>query len=76
VRVRAVSVLSPIQFGVGVRNGTEAIVNGLNRLVNSSHLSTSTVITQVDFCNAFNQVHRPAFFAEVLRLFPEIAAYV
>jgi hypothetical protein len=76
VRVRAASVLSPIQLGVEVPNGVETIVHGLNRLVNSSHLSTSAVVAQVDFCNAFNQVHRPAFFAEVLRLFPEIAAYV
>jgi hypothetical protein len=73
-----VKYLAPLQVGVGVPNGTEAIVNGLNRVL--SHpwaLSQDSTITLVDFDNAFNRVNRHVFAEATRSLFPpSLAAWV
>ena len=73
-----VKYLAPLQVGVGVPNGTEYIVNGLNRVL--SHpwaLSQDSTITLVDFDNAFNRVNRLVFAEATRSLFPpSLAAWI
>ena len=68
--------LKPMQVGVGVPNGTEAILNGLNRLIDDPNLNPDTTILLIDYVNAFNMVHRQPFIDEIHRLFPQLSAWV
>ena len=76
VRERALDILKPLQVGVGVPNGTEAVLNGLNRLIGDPSLPTSTTITSVDFENAFNNVDRQSFLNSIEEFFPELSPWV
>jgi hypothetical protein len=71
------AILSPLQLGVGIQFGAEAILHSLNR----SHLDdtdnhTDTVIACLDFKNAFNMVDRSNFFVQVSKFCPTILAWV
>lgn len=62
------------QVGVGIKSGAEALV-AASRLF-ASTVDDSQVLLKVDFKNAFNTVHRRAFFAALERLsaqHPEVA---
>ena len=68
--------LSPLQVGVGVSNGIESILHGLNTLIEEPSFPVSGIIGAVDFENAFNQVNRQVIFDEVHLRFPKISAWV
>ena len=61
---------SPIQFGVGVRNGAALVVHTIQALVAAD---PTCVVAESDKRNAFNEVRRDKMAAEVLAHFPEIA---
>ena len=72
VQERAASLLAPHQLGVGVKNGCEAILHTVRKVLKSD---PSLFCLQVDFQNAFNLVSREVGLEEVARLFPEILAW-
>ena len=53
--------LQPLQFGVGVRGGAEAVVHSLQRYVTARGASSTHTLVSLDFSNAFNAVHRQEF---------------
>lgn len=65
VKAEAVKVLTPLQVGVGVRGGCEAIVHSVaHALEDSSVLPGSRWCLQLDFKNAFNSIDRGCMFRE------------
>ena len=73
VRSPTISLLSPLQLGVSVRGGCEAIVHATSHLMSSlpdkQHWSL-----QLDFINAFNNINREAMFAEFRHHLPGLSA--
>ena len=55
--------LMPLQFGIAVQGGTEAVVLGI-RAALQAH--PDWVVLKVDVSNAFNSVHRSSFFEALL----------
>ena len=73
----AAQVLSPLQLGVGVRFGCEAIVHSINFVLDDSSIPpTRKWVLQVDFSNAFNCVARSCIFKEVRDRFRSISAWI
>jgi hypothetical protein len=75
VTAQAASYLSPLQLGVGVSHGAEAVLHAINRSLDYSFTSSDTVLALVDFQNAFNQVNRNKFLEIVYERFPQIFAW-
>ncbi len=67
--------LTPLQLGVGVRGGCEAIVHATSQLLSSTPDHQSWIL-MLDFSNAFNTVDRQAMFAEFRNHFPSLSAWV
>ncbi len=66
VQSEAFRMLPPLQMGVKVPAGCEAMVHAVaNVLDDSSILHENRFILLVDFSNAFNMVERGAMFQEV-----------
>jgi hypothetical protein len=76
VTSKAIAHLKPLQLGVGIPNGAEAILHGLNRLIRDRDPPWDSVMALVDFRNAFNMVDRQCMLEEVHRMFPRIFAWV
>ena len=72
---KAVALFGPLQLGVGVRGGLEAIVHAVRQAVDDWSEQGLGVL-QVDFINAFNYADRDAAFSEVEKHFPEILKWV
>jgi hypothetical protein len=68
--------LRPLQVGVGVRGGGEALVHAFNRVVEARQTDGSLSLLQLDFQNAFNLVSRPRFVAQIRALCPDLLPYV
>lgn len=68
--------LSPLQNGVAVKGGVEAIVHSVNRLVNLYGSDSTKCLLKVDFTNAFNLVNRQVFIEQVRQHFPSLAQWV
>ena len=65
-------VLAPLQFGVGIKAGTEIVVHSCREFVEHSLVpGNGNALVKLDFANAFNSVLRPAMELEV-RKFPEL----
>ena len=74
---RASAYLRPLQFGVGVRGGCEAVVHATRATLEDGSIPMEEKWSlQVDLRNCFNQVDRGAMFQEVREQFPEIAWFV
>ena len=71
---KAATILSPLQLGVGIRNGCEALIHAAWGLLDQDH--EGIMLMQIDFLNAFNLADRKTAFEEVKRLFPELAHWV
>ena len=71
---QAAELLSPLQLGVGVANGCEAIIHAVRSLLESND-ANDTYIVQCDFINAFNEADRLAAYNEILEHFPELAKW-
>lgn len=68
--------LDPLQLGVGIPNGTEAIIHTTQAMVERHGTNGDMVLFKVDYENAFNLVDRSAMLREVRRHCPQIAAWV
>jgi hypothetical protein len=68
--------LRPLQVGVGVRGGGEALVHAFNRVVEARHHDPSLSLLQLDFQNAFGLVSRAKFLAQIKALCPGLLPYV
>jgi hypothetical protein len=68
--------LEPLQLGVGVQGGCEAVLHSFNRSIRNSELDHDSILSLVDFKNAFNEVNRDYFLQEVKSKFPRIYPWV
>jgi Reverse transcriptase (RNA-dependent DNA polymerase) len=79
VRQPAQALLAPLQLGVAVKGGAEAIVHTVRRLI-THHLDAAVspdgALLQVDFSNAFNLVRGDAFCQSTLEHFPALGPWV
>ena len=73
------NLLSPHQYGVGVRGGCEMVVHGLRAVLD---LHPDWIVFQVDIANAFNSVERSFIFfelraagGEISQLLPFVRAF-
>ena len=77
VQSDALSLLSPLQVGVGVRGGCEAIVHAVSHFLEDPTLSSASKWTLLlDFSNAFNSISRAHMFEEVRDKLPILSAWV
>jgi Reverse transcriptase (RNA-dependent DNA polymerase) len=79
VRQPAQALLAPLQLGVAITGGAEAIVHSVRRLI-THHLDAAVspywALLQVDFSNAFNLVRRDVFCQSTLEHFPALGPWV
>ena len=68
--------LSPLQFGVGIKGGTEIIVHSIRLLLQHHQQNKDFVVFQADFRNAFNTISRNEFMKIIQQEFPELYPYV
>ena len=74
---KAANLLAPLQLGVGVRGGCEAIVHGVRAVLESDEVEIDEKwLLQLDLVNAFNLADRNSVFKEVREHFPELARWV
>ena len=70
------SYLSPLQLGVGVRGGAEAIIHAANAIYHDDNIADDNKWTlQVDFANAFNGISRETMLKEVREHCPKAASW-
>ena len=74
-RRSAITTLTPLQLGVGVKGGCEVVIHATNLLLSSSSSNQSWCLF-VDFTNAFNCISREAMFVEIRRHIPPLAAWM
>ena len=75
VRLPALSLLAPLQLGVSVRGGCEAIVHATSQLMSSLPGEQCWVLL-LDFTNAFNNISREAMFVEFRHRLPGLSAWM
>ena len=74
---RAAQQLRPLQFGVGVRGGCEAVVHATRATLASETITHEQKWTlQVDLENGFNQSGREEMFKEVCQYLPDLGPWV
>ena len=76
VRHTAVEHLSHLQVGVGIKNGTEAIIHAVNNLLSNEEYCRNNVLLKVDLSNAFNCISRATIFQEVQNICPFFSPWV
>ncbi len=77
VRLSAVNYLSPLQLGVGIPNGAEALVHAIrNVLLDDSIPSDKKYVLQLDLSNAFNNVSRLCMFDSIRKHLPLISGWM
>ena len=57
----AAAFLSPLQVGVGVPGGCEAVLHAVATVIDRSGHDSDMVMLKIDFTNAFNCINRAAF---------------
>ena len=75
VRQSAISILNPLQLGVAVQGGCEAIVHAVSQAMTSLPDERRWSIL-LDFSNAFNNINREAMFVEFRRRLPGLSAWM
>ena len=60
-KAMAASFLSPLQVGVGVPGGCEAVIHAVAAAIEEHGHNSDMVMLKIDFTNAFNRIQRPAF---------------
>jgi hypothetical protein len=68
--------LQPLQLGVGEKGGCEAVLHAFNRSIRNPDLDPLSILSLMDFKNAFNEVKRESFLEEVRLKFPRIYPWV
>jgi hypothetical protein len=79
VRQPAQALLAPLQLGVAVKGGAEAILQTVRRLIThrlDAAVSPDWALLQVDFSDAFNLVRREVFCQSTLEHFPALGPWV
>ena len=77
VQAEAFCVLTPLQVGVGVPVGCEAIVHAVAHVQEDTNIHPEERWTLLlDFSNAFNSVDRGSMFREVRDRIPSMAAWI
>ena len=74
-RSSAISLLAPLQLGVSVQGGCEAIVHATSQLMTSVQDNQHWTLL-LDFSNAFNSISREAMFVECRRRLPGLSAWM
>ena len=77
VQSEALQVLTPLQVGVGVKGGCEAIVHSVSRTLedpNTPPVERWTLL--LDFSNAFNSINWDRMFQEIRARIPSMAAWM
>ena len=70
-------VLTPLQLGVGVKAGCEAIVHAVSHTLEDGNLPPDTRrVLLLDFSNAFNNIDRSHMFAEIRARIPVLSGWV
>ena len=73
----AVSILSPLQVGVGVSVGCESIVHSLHSVLQDASIPPESRCTLlVDFSNAFNCIDRASMFEEARARIPSMSPWL
>ncbi len=75
-RSSAISSLTPLQLGVGVKGGCEAIIHSTSHLLSSCNDPDQCWCLFLDFSNAFNCISRESMFAEIRQRIPHLAAWM
>ena len=75
VRQPVLSLLAPLQLGVSVQGGCEAIVHATSQLMTSLPGNQCWTLL-LDFTNAFNNINREAMFVECRRRLPGLSAWL
>jgi hypothetical protein len=73
---RFLEALSPHQFGVAVKGGSEVLVHAARLLYEGAQGQPDFFLLKFDFRNAFNCVSRQAFLDEVAAKFPTLLPFV
>ena len=77
VQNEASRILSPLQLGVGVPGGCEAIVHAVSSLQEDPSIDqTDKLCLLLDFSNAFNSISRENMFEEIRDRIPSMAAWL
>ena len=76
VQSDVVAHLQPVQLGVGVPRGAEAIIHAVDRLVRGADATCDGLVAQLDLSNAFNSVSRAAVLTEVEAVCPALYPWV
>ena len=77
VQNEALRNLTPLQLGVGVRVGCEAIVHAVSQTLEDEGLSLDSChVLLLDFSNAFNSIDRSHMFSEVRARIPSLSSWV
>ena len=70
------SILSPLQVGVGLSGGCDAVLHSILSVIHDTNIPSENKFTLlVDFSNAFNSIDRAALFKEVRYRLQQIAAW-
>ena len=74
---KAARLLAPLQVGVGVPGGCDAVVHTVRAIVEDPNIPADTrSVLQVDLINAFHSVDRATAYKEIRELFPEVAKWL
>ncbi len=77
VREEALATLTPLQVGVGVELGCEAIVHSVSRVLEDPSIPSRDRWTLLlDFSNAFNSIDRGCMFEEIRARIPSLAPWM
>ena len=76
VTTDAASFLSPLQMGVGVSCGVEAIIHSVRSVTEAKGSDPSLLLFKADFKNVFNLTNRTEIFRSVASKFPQLSKYV
>ena len=73
---RSSEMLSPLQLGVGIRDGAVAIVHTVQQLRAKYGRDADKLMMKFDFENAFNRIDRRQMFQQVRKVVPGLAKWV
>ena len=74
-RSTALLALAPLQLGVGVKGGCDAIIHAISSLMSSGNPAPHWTLL-LDFSNAFNNISREAMFKQIRRHVPSLSAWM
>ena len=76
VKEEASIYLDPLQVGVGMKNGADAVIHSVQRLVAENQHKKDYGMLKVDFSNAFNILAREKMILEVKENFPILSPWI